>query len=79
MFYIGRTDSWYIKYSVTSSVKHTQASVHKVSRAQKRTVEACDISIRSVERIISEGNVTICIFLSASHSPLFKSVTLVMD
>jgi ABC-type proline/glycine betaine transport system ATPase subunit len=41
---------------------------HGVAKAQERTAEACDISIKSVQRIISEGNVAICMSLSLSLS-----------
>jgi hypothetical protein len=52
--------------------------VHYVAKAQERSAEACDISIGSMQRIISEGNVAICISLALSprHPPSFVSVTL---
>jgi hypothetical protein len=43
-----------------------EMAVHDVAKAQERTAEACDMSIRSVQRIISDGNVAICICLSLS-------------
>jgi hypothetical protein len=54
--------------------------VHDVAKAQKRTAEVQNISIRNEQRVISNGNVAVCISLSLSarHPPSFVSVTLVM-
>jgi hypothetical protein len=43
--------------------------VHDVAKAQERTAEAWDIRIRSVQRIISEGNAAICISPSLWAEP----------
>jgi hypothetical protein len=53
--------------------------VHDVAKAQERIAEACDFSIRTLQRIISAGNVEISPPpppLSAHHPPSFVSVTL---
>jgi hypothetical protein len=42
--------------------------VHNVAKAQECTAEACNISIGNVQRIISDGNVAICILLSLCTS-----------
>jgi hypothetical protein len=51
-------------YKVFSYLKReadADMPVHDVAKAQGRTVEACDFSIESVQRIINEGSVTLCI------------------
>jgi hypothetical protein len=48
--------------------------VHDVAKAQERTAEACDIIIGRVQRIISEGNVAFCIWLSLYASSAFVPV-----
>jgi hypothetical protein len=48
--------------------------VHDVAKAQECTAEACDISNGSVQKIISEGNVAICVFFFLCAPPAFVRV-----
>jgi hypothetical protein len=70
-FYTGRPESWCIKYSVTSSVKQMLAC--QLQKHNKCTAEATDISIRSMQRIISEGIVPNCTSLSLSQNFSYHS------
>jgi hypothetical protein len=68
---------WWLVYKVFSYFKHEADAgmpVHDVAKVQERTSEACNISIGSVQRIISEGNVAICISLSLCAPPAFIPV-----
>jgi hypothetical protein len=49
--------------------------VHNVAKAQECPAKVCDISTGIVQRIISEGNVTICISLSLCVPPTFVPVS----
>jgi hypothetical protein len=72
----GRPERWCIKCSVTSSIKQMPACQSTMLPKCKNILEVCSTSIESVQRIIRERNVAICISLSACHMPSFVSVTL---
>jgi hypothetical protein len=66
-FYKERPEGWCIKYSVTWSVKHTPACQ---STMLPKCKKACDMSIGSMQRIISQVNVAICISPSLRETRL---------